>query len=93
MASLMPSAALKSYCLISTLTRPGPRSAYAAMCGACVTELGFPVAVHVLRALGVVGIYASTSIENSQTLSALQCNFCAAQIPPVRCLTSSEFSR
>jgi hypothetical protein len=92
MALSKVTAARVSYCLISTPPSPAPLSDSVALCSACVDSLGFAVAVRILRSLGAVGIFGSTSIENSQARSALHCKFCRDQIPDVRCITSSEFS-
>lgn len=82
-----------SYYLIATINPPAPECAYCAVCSTCADSLGFNAAIHVLRSLGAVGIYGSTLGANSQTLNGLHCKLCAAPIPPVKCITSSEFSR
>jgi hypothetical protein len=79
------------YCLIAMKVEHGQELSFCAMCAACVDSFGFAFSIRDLRSLGVVGIYASSSIMNSQTLSGLHCNYCSVRIDGVRPITSSEF--
>lgn len=92
MASSKPTGARPSFYLIATTPAHEPPCGCVSLCSTCVDSLGLTAAIRILRVRGAVGIYGSTSIVNSQALNGLRCKYCQAAIPPVRCITSSEFA-